>query len=153
MTIDPNQIVPIESIVAVMMGVAVAMWQQADSAPRPDDARTARMSGLLEVTAALTGQSTEEFARAFIAGDSRAYGALARLEEAAESAAGAMRERCLRARDERQWASLQHEAQVFGYLANALRHGPWVLDSSMLVAVASRTRRRDRRDRRVPRGY
>ena len=105
------------------------------------------MSGLLEVTAALTGQSTEEFARAFIAGDSRAHGALARLEEAAESAAGAMRERCLRARDERQWASLQHEAQVFGYLANAVRHGPWVLDPRCWWHSRLAHSRRDRRDR------
>jgi tetratricopeptide (TPR) repeat protein len=135
---DPDQIVPIESVVAVMMGLAVAMWQQAEAAPRPDAARTARVPALLEATTMLTGQPTEEFARALTEGDLRAYGALAQLEEAAESAAGALRERCLRARDERQWASLQREAQVFGYLAKALQHGPWLLDSYMLVALASR---------------
>lgn len=136
--VDPNQIVPIESVAAVMMGLVVAMWQLAKPAPRPDGARAARVPALLEATTALTGQPTEEFARALTEGDPRAYGALARLEEAAESPAGAMRERCLRARDERQWAALQHEAQVFGYLAKALHHGPWLLESYMLVALASR---------------
>ena len=106
-SMDPDQIVPIELVVAVMMGLAVATWQQAEPAPRPDGARTARVPALLEATTALTRQPTEEFARAFTDRDPRAYGALAHLEQAAESAAGAMRERCLRARDERQWASLQ----------------------------------------------
>ena len=46
-TMDPGQIVPIESVVAVMMGLAVAMWRQAEAAPRPDAARTARLPALL----------------------------------------------------------------------------------------------------------
>jgi tetratricopeptide (TPR) repeat protein len=132
--------IPMEMQVGMRMGLAVATWRQAAPAPPPDAARAARAADLLEVTTALTGQSAEELAQALADGDPRACGALVLLEDVAERTAGAMRQVCVRSRDQRQWVTLQHEAEVFRSLAKALRHGPWLLDSYMLTALACRAR-------------
>lgn len=137
-TVDPDATIPIEAVAATPMGFAVAMWQQAEPAPRPEQWRLDRVPALLAATAALTGQPTEDFARALAAGDPRARGALIRLEYATGTAVDALRQRCVRWRAEGEWAALRHESELYGYLAESLGDDVRLCEAWLLLAAARR---------------